>query len=89
MKSKWIPADKRSKLDARKQSEQYRRRRNTFLRRANEMNRLYGVEMAVFMKRNKRFSIYLSKRAPDWPPSKQDLVGTNSPISYNSILTHI
>lgn len=65
-------AIRKSKL--RKLNEKFRRRKNSLLKKADELANICSVEVCVVVKRNTKFHVYRSADAVDFPPSVDDIV---------------
>ncbi|TVY13379.1 hypothetical protein LARI1_G009530 [Lachnellula arida] len=58
---------------ANRRSERLRRRKETFLLKAMELGEFPGVDIAVVICQNGRYSTFTSVEDESWPPSMENL----------------
>ncbi len=61
-------------IDKRRARENYRKRRNTFIKKAHELALKYSADVYLVLRRDNKYHIYTSNDRDGWPPSKADLV---------------
>jgi hypothetical protein len=67
---------------SRMQQESFRKRKNNYIRRGNDLSQIYEVAVYVCIcKENGQYYIYNSNPTrPDWPPSSEQLVSLSEDI---------
>ena len=66
---------KADRISTKRQNENLTRRIETLFVKSREIWELYGVDVAVIVMKNGRYSTYRSMDKLGWPPSMADIVG--------------
>jgi hypothetical protein len=57
-----------------RKAENLRRRKETLLKKAYELGKDYGVDVALIIRQNGQFFTYRSLDLKSWPPSMKEIV---------------
>jgi hypothetical protein len=67
-----------SAMEKRANGEQFRKRKNSFFERGNEMCTVCGVDMYILISKNDKYYTFQNLNSQTWPPSKEYMVSRGS-----------
>ena len=62
------------KTEAQMSNEKFRKRKESILRKGNELGRLFQADIYIILRYKGKFHIYTSSDDSSWPPKQDDIV---------------